>query len=287
MPGKRPAKRKKKAAAKSSAGGKIVPLDRRGIESLFDLLAGGGEQDDVAAAQDIMYDAWEAGSGRKRVALAKKALAASADCADAYVLLAQETARSAAELLDLYRQGVEAGERALGKQAFKEDAGHFWGILETRPYMRARHGLAQALWATGARAETVAHYQDMLRLNPNDNQGIRYELLTCLLTLGHDDDAGKLLRRYKNDGSCAWAYSRALHRFRREGDSKAARAALEQALESNAHVPAYLSGRKRLPARLPALIGPGGEDEAVAYVADAEPAWANAPGALAWLAAGA
>jgi hypothetical protein len=30
---------------------------------------------------------------------------------------------------------VAAGERSLGPKAFEEDAGHFWGILETRPYM--------------------------------------------------------------------------------------------------------------------------------------------------------
>ncbi|MDP2168388.1 MAG: hypothetical protein Q8J64_08670 [Thermodesulfovibrionales bacterium] len=54
------------------------------------------------------------------------------------MLLAQETSKSLDEEIDLYRQGVEAGEMALGKKAFKEGVGHFWGILETRPYMRAR-----------------------------------------------------------------------------------------------------------------------------------------------------
>jgi hypothetical protein len=78
--------------------------------------------------------------------LAQKALELSPLCADAYVLLAQETARNLDEAIDLYRQGVEAGKKALGKSAFRDDVGHFWGLLETRPYMRARHGLAQALW---------------------------------------------------------------------------------------------------------------------------------------------
>jgi tetratricopeptide (TPR) repeat protein len=98
-------------------------------------------------------------------------------------MLAMETASSSDEALRLYRQGVEAGEKALGKAAFRDDVGSFWGILETRPYMRARQGLAEALWTTGLRDETAEHYQDMLRLNPNDNQGIRYLLLDCLLAL--------------------------------------------------------------------------------------------------------
>ena len=79
---------------------------------------------------------------------------------------------------------MAAGERALGAQAFEEDVGHFWGLLETRPYMRARAGLAASLWTAGDEVEAVEHYQDMLRLNPGDNQGHRYVLLGCLLQMG-------------------------------------------------------------------------------------------------------
>lgn len=60
-----------------------------------------------------MYDAWEATSHKRAVELAKKALMVSADCADAYVFLAEVTAKTPQEALGLYRQGVEAGERAL------------------------------------------------------------------------------------------------------------------------------------------------------------------------------
>ena len=41
------------------------------------------------------------------------------------------------ELIEHMRRIVETGQRTLGEQFFKENRGHFWGILETRPYMRA------------------------------------------------------------------------------------------------------------------------------------------------------
>ena len=97
-----------------------------------------------------MYDAWEATSRKRAVELARKALLVSADCADAYVFLAGATAKTPQEAIDLYRQGIEAGEQALGKKAFKEDVGYFWGLLETRPYMRARAGLTQSLGKLGS-----------------------------------------------------------------------------------------------------------------------------------------
>lgn len=147
-------------------------------------------------AQDLMYDAWEAPSSRERVRLARKALTISQDCADAYVLLAEETARTPEEAAALYARGIAAGERALGPETFEQDVGYFWGLLETRPYMRARLGLAQALWAMGNRQGAVEHLRDMLRLNPGDNQGVRYVLLHWLLEIDAPDQVEALLAAY-------------------------------------------------------------------------------------------
>jgi tetratricopeptide (TPR) repeat protein len=272
--------KKKKNNARSGDG---LALDLRAMESILAQFAEPGESGELEAAQEIMWDAWDTDDRRRRVALAKKALKTSPLCADAHVLLAQETARSIEDALQHYRRGVEAGEKALGAAAFRDDVGHFWGILETRPYMRARQGLAQSLWESGAREEAVTHYQDMLRLNPNDNQGVRYIMLDCLLTLGRDEEAGKLLKRYKNDGAAAWEWSGTLALFRRDGDSPGSRKALTRAVRANVHVSDYLLGRKKLPRDLPGFISMGGEDEAIAYAHDAAEAWAAAPGALAWV----
>jgi len=238
-------------------------------------------------AQELIYEAFETGSHRKRVQLAKKALKVSSDCADAYVLLAEETAKDPEEAKRFYEKGVQAGERALGEEAFEEDAGHFWGILETRPYMRARQGLALALWELGERSEAIEHYQQMLHLNPNDNQGIRYLLASALLEEGLDDDLGELLESYEDDAGASWVYARALWRFRTEGDSEEARSALEEAISFNPFVPGYLLGRRGMPGALPALVGFGDESEAVVYFTEALPGWLRTPGAIEWLRANA
>jgi tetratricopeptide (TPR) repeat protein len=242
-------------------------------------------------AQELIYEAFETGSHRKRVQLAKKALKVSSDCADAYVLLAEETAKDPEEAKELYEKGVKAGERAvkqtLGEEAFEEDAGHFWGILETRPYMRARQGLALALWELGERSEAIGHYQQMLHLNPNDNQGIRYLLASALLEEGLDDDLGELLESYEDDAGASWVYARALWRFRTEGDGEEARSALEEAISFNPFVPGYLLGRRGMPGALPALVGFGDESEAAVYFAEALPGWLRTPGAIEWLRANA
>jgi len=235
-------------------------------------------------AQDLMYEAFDA-QGDRRVALAREALAISPDCADAYLLLAEEAASSLEEACELLEQGVAAGARALGPGPFQEDVGHFWDLFETRPYMRARAALADTLWALGRREEAVEHQRDLLRLNPNDNQGVRDRQAEYLLALECYDELDELFAAYEHDGDATLAYTKALAAFRRQGDSPEARALRDRAREQNPHVPAYLSGRKRLPARLPDSVGFGDADEAIGYAAGAKEQWKNVPGALAWLAA--
>jgi tetratricopeptide (TPR) repeat protein len=278
----------KKKSGKTSAKQPATksPPSLQSMEGFLAGITGTGRsrQSAVIEAQEIMYDAWEASTRPRAVALAKKALAISADCADAYNLLAQEVAKSIDEAIDLYRKGVEAGERALGKKVFKEDVGYFWGLLETRPYMRARAGLAQGLWEAGQREEAVGHYLDLLRLNPNDNQGIRDLLMPCLIILGRDGDAEKLFKEYEGDDMAVWMYSRALLDFRRYGASPKADASLRDALDENALVPSYLLGRKKMPRSLPDHYGYGDTNEAILYVHGNKAAWEATPGALEWLA---
>ena len=48
----------------------------------------------------------------------------------------------------------------------------------------------------------------MLRLNPNDNQGIRYVLAGCLMKSGDTEALKTLLKQYEEDGSALWLYTR-------------------------------------------------------------------------------
>ncbi|HOG18195.1 MAG TPA: hypothetical protein PLB96_12715 [Syntrophales bacterium] len=275
--------KKKKPANKRNAD--IIPLSTIHFEAMLSDVAGGGKRRAIDEAQQVMYDAWEAKTKKSRIALAKKALAISPDCADAYVLLAEEGATSVEEALSFYKQGMQAGERAIGKKAFREDVGYFWGLLETRPYMRARAGLAECLRWTGKLDKAVEHYWDMLRLNPNDNQGIRDLLMPCLIEMGRVEDAERLFKQYEEDAMAVWMYSRALLDFCKHGASALSQKSLKQAIEENKHVPDYLLGRKKAPSRLPDHYGFGDEAEAVLYSKWNQGAWRAIPGALEWLAA--
>jgi tetratricopeptide (TPR) repeat protein len=272
-----PNKRTAKAAA-------WRPPDRAAMQAFRAAHRGRALEGKLDQAQELIHRAWETTGRQACINLARRALEISPLCADAYVLLAEESAQSLPEASDLYARGVEAGEFALGPRSFKEDVGHFWGLLETRPYMRARCGLAQTLWALGEREAAIAHYRDLLRLNPNDNQGVRDLLAACLLTIGDDAGLAQLLEQYDEDAGTTWCYTKTLLAFRTGGDCKRARSRLAEALESNAHVPAYLAGSKKVPRELPPYVTWGGEDEAAEYARAHGTAWHATSGAVDWLA---
>ncbi len=259
--------------------------DRRAMESVMRQLLGEvtGPREDtpLSRAQEILDEAFQTRSPQKRSELARKALEVSPDCADAYVLLAEQAPGHKAAV-ELYEQAVAAGERALGPEMFQNEAGHFWALLETRPYMRAREGLAHTLWMMGRRDEAIAHLQDMLRLNPNDNQGLRYTLASWLLNEDRNDELTRLLGAY-NEESANWAYTSALLAYRGHGDTPETRRQLKAARRANPHVPDYLVGEAQIPLDRPGYYSPGDENEAVLYVAGALSGWKSTPGAIAWL----
>ena len=232
-------------------------------------------------AQDLVYRAFEA-RGRRRIQLARKALELSADCADAYVVLAEES-YAAEGAGALYEQGVAAGERALGPDVFAQEAGHFWGIVGTRPYMRARLGLAHNLEELGRPDEAIEHYRELIRLDAGDHQGVRYALLAALLLAGRDAETAALLEQFGDEPTALWRYGRALAVFRREGDSRAARDCLRTALRTNRHVPQYLTDEGDWPGLEPTSYVLGSREEAVICDSDLGEAWRATPDAIRWL----
>lgn len=235
----------------------------------------------LEAAQEVIYEAWEQHGRRKRM-LARRALEISPDCADAYVLLAEDTCDPQAAH-DLFEQGIAAGRRALGERYFEEHVGQFWRLLETRAFMRAAAGRAQCLWALGREDEAVSQYQELLALNPDDNQGIRYLLGACLLETGDNDRLGKLLDDHGDEPTAQWRYLRALWAYRKEGNTPQARQLAKAALKTNRFVPAFLTGRRPLPESPPAIFSVGREDEAVCCAFDQQTGWQATKGALQWL----
>jgi tetratricopeptide (TPR) repeat protein len=119
-----------------------------------------------------------------------RAIALDPNIADAYNGLA-EVAVARGDLVTAEKHYLTAYEKAkasLGTEDKKALA--WWGELETRPYMRSRHGLGLLYVEVGRYDEAIALFKDLLQRNPNDNQGVRY--LVAPTHLLNDDLPGAL-----------------------------------------------------------------------------------------------
>lgn len=264
-----------------------MPLpDTAAIQKMLDRMMGGLEEENRSAerkAQDLIYDAMDAPTWERRMQLVKQALKLDPGNVDAQLMLAEVTECDPAERVELFRKAVAGGAKRLGKKAFQELVPHFWGFIETRPYMRARLALAGALRDAGRSDEAVKEFQEMLALNENDNQGVRYELLPLLLTLGRLKEAGALMKRYKETRfNVVFAWGCVLERLLVGRKTDAAKA-LAVARKQNPHVEIYLKGHRRLPKQVPGSYSPGSKEEALCYAEVLMTAWEAHPEARAWL----
>lgn len=216
--------------------------------------------------------------GRRRVLLAREAIAEDPGHVDAGILVAEST-RAVEDRIELFQNAKQAAATVLGRD-MEELAGEFWGFHETRPYMRACHGLAAAFAGAGLISDAIEQYRDMLRLNPNDNQGVRYEIVPLLLEQERDAEAVKVLDQYPEE-SALWLYIKALVEFRGGGSSPKSKKAIRAAFKGNDHVMQLLQSDE--PPMFPESYAIGSPEEAAICLEELQTVWEETEGFLEWM----
>ena len=134
--------------------------------------------ENAETADDYLELAESAKTKKKKLEFAQKALESDADCLDAEVMILELTSK-----------------------VDDDSIGDFWGILETRPYMRLLYKLVTALKECGMYRKASEICQEMLRLCSNDNLGIRYTLMHLYAHLEDEAGANILREQFADDNS--------------------------------------------------------------------------------------
>ncbi|MBQ9008680.1 MAG: hypothetical protein IJ088_05040 [Clostridia bacterium] len=130
-------------------------------------------------ADDYVQLAEESTDDGTRSRYAEKALQLDPDNLDAERFYIFSTTNDPIELLRKLDQAIEHGKRVLKSKGLmdEESIGLYWGILETRPYMRLQGSYVDLLLASGMMRRAAEECREMLRLCERDNLGIRYRLM--------------------------------------------------------------------------------------------------------------
>jgi len=238
--------------------------------------------DPVEQAQELAYEAMDTPDPFEALELTNKALQLDPDCIDAYLQMTNLTSASIPETITKVKKIIVRTEQKLGRKYFEENKGHFWGLVETRPYMRALDFLVSTLRKTGKTDEAIRQAEEMLELNPDDNQGIRDSLLGMYLETGNLEGARILFEKYPSEYFVIFLWGRVLERYL-SGDLKKAAKIFKKAQERNPHVLDYLTGRKHPPSELIDFYSPGDENEAILCLEEIGSAWQKHPEAIEWL----
>jgi tetratricopeptide (TPR) repeat protein len=222
------------------------------------------KQDDPKfRAQDLTYDALETEDLGEALRLVHEALELDPDCTDAQRLMVALLPTTVENRLHLMREVVEKAERAMGESFVQKNTGHFWGMVSTRPYMRAKQHLGELLAETGDFEGAIATFEQMLELNPRDNQGMRSPLLGLYLATHRPEAADHLMSLYEGEEEvdACFAWARVLERWL-SGKVDDAKAALAKARKINRFSEPYLTGSRKLPSQAPDYYRPGDDTEA-------------------------
>jgi hypothetical protein len=215
--------------------------------------------------------------------LVEQALQMDPDTPDRYNMLAEVVASDLKEAILYYKQGMQAGEHSLGANFFAKNRGHFWGLVETRPYMRSKFGYADCLWADGKTKQAAREFEELLSLNPHDNQGARFPLLAAYFELRLYHKAADLMNQYREEHNASYVYNQVLLEYGQNGLSDFLASLFKEARKANRYVLDYLLGKKKLPDEMPDYCPPGSPDEAITYVQVYNDIWHQEPRLIQWM----
>jgi tetratricopeptide (TPR) repeat protein len=242
---------------------RLAELTREG--RLHEIANAWNQNDPKWRAQELAYDALESDDPIEALRMVNQALKLDPDCTQAQQAMVSLMPMDLDSRVRLMREVVEKAERNMGESFIRETTGHFWMTMSTRPYMRAKRGLAEVLARAGQLQEAIAIFERMLELDPEDHLGARFALLGLYLATHQPQRADSLIARYPDEenilGIVAWA--RVLERWLSERpDHAEALAALAKARKVNPFVERYLSGATAMPEESPPFYRPGEESEA-------------------------
>lgn len=234
-------------------------------------------------ALDFLDQAYETEDPDEAIELLLEALEHDPGNVDVHLEFLDQSFLEDEYLIPILQRLKKIARKKLGDAVFEDGVGHFWLIHETRPYMRVCHALADECFMQDLFEEAITEFEDLLRLNPNDSQGVRDPLLMCYLCETMHAKIESLFDQFKDiDHSCCFSWGKVLHDCIRE-DYDAAEASLKIARKQNKYMEGFLRGTRTNSFKSHSHYALGSLAEAEIHADMIMDTWDRHPGAIEWL----
>jgi len=237
--------------------------------------------DNKSKSKELVYEAY---NHPKKVAyqMLKEALELDPNNIDVYNFLGEKT-NDYDKAIKYYKKAIKIGKANLGEKYFEENMGYFWGLIETRPYMRAMMGLGYCYAGIEEFEKAKKIYRRMLDLNRMDNQGIRYLLAPLLLRNDDLSEYEEFMESVESENCAVYNFTNALYKFKKLGKCAKSDNELKKANKQNKYVLDYMIGIKEIPQEMPQFMSLGSENEAIIYIYDNFGLWIETQDAIPWI----
>lgn len=151
-------------------------------------------------AYELLEKAENAKSKTQALKYAKKAYDTCPDCFDA-ILFQVQLEDNPLKRWKLLEEGLELEKERLEDNNYftKDNIGRFYGLFETRPYIRGLCAKVACLLQDGKIKQSRDLCKEIIRLNESDNTGTRYILMAIYAYLEDEEELLKLYKKYKED----------------------------------------------------------------------------------------
>ncbi|MGC8638131.1 MAG: tetratricopeptide repeat protein [Athalassotoga sp.] len=185
------------------------------------------------------------------------------------------------EAFNMWEKAVDIGMRCFPKNFKIGDDIIEWGFIENRPFFRAYHGLGLAYLGKHDVEKALSIFNDILVLNPDDNQGIRSLVVECNFALKKPDEVLKVCQKYSDDtmGEILYGYPLAFFQLGKKDKAE------KKMKEAIGYLPLIakelIKTRHSKPKSIyGSYLEMGGADEAYVYWERSGIFWKNTEGAL-------
>ena len=227
------------------------------------------DDDPKFQSDDLLEEAYNTSSKIKAIKLAKQALEINPENIDAECFIA-DFEENQIKKLNKMETIIEKATQILEKDNMfdKENIGHFWGMIETRPYMRARNRKLTILIDLGRYTDAIKECEELLDLCESDNLGIRYTLIGLYCILEKFEECEKLYEKF-NEYSSFMLFPMAIMYFKK-GDYKKSRKLLKNVQEANPYIIKILKNDIAMIADSDDIeyYAPGSKEEAIIIIND-------------------
>ena len=195
-------------------------------------------------SDDLLFEAYEEPIKTRAIKLAKQALELNPNNIDAENFITKHETNTI-KRLKKYEETLNKEKANLEKENFfnEENVGIFWGLIETRPYMRTKHSYMLTLMALGRYTEAIKQGEELLELCESDNLGIRYLIIGLYTVLEKFEKAEETYNKY-SDNSTFMLFPLSIMYYK-EGNYRKCKKVIKEMQERNEHLLNYLTGRKK------------------------------------------